>query len=367
METKITSVGILGATGEVGKNFIRLLQDNPEFKITYVAASPSSQGKRYAERVPFYNGAEIGDLVLGNANEPSNAIGKCEVIFSAFEADKSLSKADQERNIREVEFGHARAGFPVVSNNSANRWTEDIPMIIPEVNPDHLGVIPYQQKHHGFSKGFVVVKPNCNIQAFMLPIDALRKAGYQVSQMIVTTLQAISGAPTTPFMDMYDNVRTRIAGEKEKSENEPLKIFGKMDNGIIVNEGRLVISAKCNRVPITDGHTADLYVEFLDKRPSLEEIKEIWANYSGLPQKLGLYSAPKPAIVYSSSPDGPEAKLDRMNGRGMAVTVGQLEKCSVMDVKFAGHAHNTIRGAAGGAILTAELLKAQGYFKGLSG
>jgi len=235
-------------------------------------------------------------------------------------------------------------------------------MIIPEVNPDHLEIIDAQRKHYGFKKGFLVVKPNCNIQSFMLPIDALRKAGYMPSRMIVTTLQAISGAPKTPFMEMHDNVRTNIDGEKEKSENEPLKIFGKIQNGKIAKDGNLVISAKCNRVPITEGHTADVYLEFPEEKPSLDEIRGIWRMYSGVPQKLGLYSAPNPAIVYSAYPDGPEAKHDRMNCRGMAVTVGQLEQCAVMDIKFAGLSHNTIRGAAGGAILTAELLKAQGYF-----
>lgn len=351
--------GILGASGEVGKNYVRLLDGHPDFQVTYVAASANSKGKSYAERTGMT--CSIGDLILEDANESWKAVGKCDFIFSAFEADKNLSKKQQEEHIKSIELDYARLGFGVVSNNSAHRGTCNVPMIIPEINSDHFAIIDYQRQHYGFDKGFVVVKPNCNIQSFMIPIHALRKAGYVISDMNLVTLQAISGAPSTTFMDMYDNVRTRIPGEKEKSENEPLKIFGSIHNGEIVNENSLSINAKCNRVPVTDGHSVSVFIKFKNK-PSLEQILKIWNDFSSPPQNLKLYSAPSPAIIYTTNPFGPEAKLDRNNGKGMAITVGQLEECKgLFDYSFAGLSHNTIRGAAGGAILTAELLKAQGY------
>jgi len=259
---------------------------------------------------------------------------------------------------------YATAGIPVISNNSAHRWTEDVPMIIPEINWDHLKMIDIQRKNRGFDRGFVVTKPNCSIQSYMTPIEALWKAGYIPKRMIVSTEQAVSGAgyPGVPSLDMINNIVPYIGGEDEKTEREPLKIFADIIGGALNNYNKLKISATCTRVPVIDGHTALVNLGFEDKKPeSLEEIIGIWENFRSEPQTLGLPFAPERPIIYRREENRPQPRKDKDSEKGMAVTVGRLRKCDVLDVKFVGLSHNTIRGAAGGAILTAELLKAKGY------
>jgi len=264
-----------------------------------------------------------------------------------------------------VEAEYAAKGFAVVSNNSAHRGTPDVPVMLPEINADHLEIIPIQQKNHGWSKGFIVVKPNCSIQSYMLPLWALMKAGYKIDKMIVTTLQALSGAgyPGPAAIDLVDNTLPFIGGEEEKSEVEPGKIFGKVSRGKIAPDASIKISAHCNRVPVTDGHTACCSIQFAGKKPAAAEIIQLWQNFKALPQELNLPSAPDPVMIYRDEPNRPQAQKDRDAGNGMAVTVGRLRPCNVFDYRFVGLHHNTVRGAAGGAILTAELLKAKGYVK----
>jgi aspartate-semialdehyde dehydrogenase len=362
MEKKL-KVGVLGATGMVGQNYLRLLANHPWFEVVYLAASPNSAGKKYADAVTgrWHMKRDIPekfkDIIVEDASLVKKAIGKCSIIFSAVEMDKQAILA--------VESEYARRGFAVVSNNSAHRSTEDVPMMIPEINADHLDIIPQQQKNHGWKKGFLVVKPNCSIQSYMIPLYALMKAGYAIDKMIVTTLQALSGAtyPGPAAIDMVDNIIPYISGEEEKSEVEPRKIFGKIKNGKIVSDESIKISAHCNRVPLTDGHTACCSIQFAGKKPSTEEIIKIWRNFSALPQELKLPSAPIPAMIYRDEFDRPQPQKDRDAGNGQAITVGRLRKCNVFDYRFVGLHHNTVRGAAGGAILTAELLKAKGFIK----
>jgi aspartate-semialdehyde dehydrogenase len=361
----MTAVGIVGATGAVGQNYALLLENHPWFYVNYVAASPASAGKTYAEAVKdkWFMDKDIPQgmrhLKVGNANNIEDAIGKCEVIFSSYEGDKA--------QIQETELAYAKAGFPVISNNSAHRWTPDVPMIIPEINPGHTKIIASQKKARGFEKGFIVTKPNCSIQSFMAPVYALMAAGYAPGRIMVTTEQASSGAgyPGVPSLDLIGNVVPYISGEEEKTEAEPLKIFGEIKDGRIENyQSGLAISANCTRVPVKDGHMAFVNLEFADrsKAPALEEIIRIWKEFKGLPQINTLPSAPDPAIIYRDELNRPQPRKDADAGNGMAVTVGRLRKCSIFDIKFAGCSHNTNRGAAGGAILTAELLDLKGYF-----
>jgi aspartate-semialdehyde dehydrogenase len=297
------------------------------------------------------------NIIVEDAGQVEKAVGKCSVIFSAVEMDK--------QSILTTEAEYGRQGFAVISNNSAHRNTEDVPVMIPEINPEHLDIIPLQRKKHGWSKGFLVVKPNCSIQSYMIPLYALMKAGYKIDKMIVTTLQALSGAgyPGPAAIDLVDNIIPYIGGEEEKSEVEPRKIFGKVQNGKIVPDESMKISAHCNRVAVTDGHTACCSIEFAGKKPEMNEIIDIWRNFSSLPQELKLPTAPIPAMIYRDEPDRPQPQKDRDAGNGQAITVGRLRKCNVFDYRFIGLHHNTVRGAAGGAILTAELLKAKGYIK----
>ncbi len=355
-------VGILGATGAVGQNYIFLLQDHPWFEVTYVAASPRSAGKPYREVVEsrWLLGANVPegvrDLVIEDANDPSKAVGKCRFVFSALELDS-------KDEIKALENSYAALGIPVVSNASAHRWTDDVPMLIPEINADHVAVIDAQKKAHGWDKGFVAVKPNCSLQSYMTPIWALMKAGYEVKRMFVTTLQAVSGAgyPGVPSLDMIDNVVPYIGGEEEKSEKEPLKIFGSLADGKIVNAAGPLVAAHCNRVPVINGHTACVSLEFGEKKPSLAEVEKIWTEFRGLPQELGLPFAPKQPIIVRHEPNRPQPRRDRDEDKGMAVSVGRLRDCPLFDIRFVGLSHNTVRGAAGGGILNAELLKAKGY------
>ena len=355
-------VGILGATGMIGQNYLRLLKDHPWFDVVYLAASPNSAGKKYAEAVEgrWHMREEIPekcrDVVVEDAGNVEKAVGKCQLVFSAVEMDKKA--------ILEIEGAYAAKGFAVVSNNSAHRSTDDVPVIIPEINPEHLDILPAQQKKRGWS-GFIVVKPNCSIQSYMIPLYALIKAGYKIDKMIVTTLQAVSGAgyPGPASIDLIDNIVPFISGEEEKSEIEPRKIFGKIKDGKIAGDESIKIAAHCNRVPVVDGHTACCSVAFAGKKPGLDEIKNIWKDFSGIPQELKLPSAPIPALIYRDELNRPQPQKDREAGNAMAVSVGRLRPCNVFDIRFVGLHHNTVRGAAGGSILTAELLKAKGFIK----
>jgi aspartate-semialdehyde dehydrogenase len=362
MSQKI-SVGVIGATGMVGQNYIRLLNDNPWFEVAYVAASPRSAGKHYREAVagrwhmiteiPF----QAGDLVVEDAGNVGAALGKCSVIFSAVDLAKEA--------VRKLEMEYASKGFAVISNNSAHRQTEDVPMLIAEVNHEHCDVIPAQQKHYGWTKGLIVVKPNCSIQSYMIPIHALLQKGFRVGRMIVTTLQGLSGAgyPGPSSLDMVDNIIPYIGGEEEKSENEPGKVLGKVVGNRIVPDESISISAHCTRVPVIDGHSACISIEFAGAKPPADEIKEVWGSYRSVPQELGLPSAPRQPIVVREEIDRPQPRKDRDAENGMAVVVGRLRPCKVLDYRFVGLSHNTVRGAAGGAILMAELLKVKGYIE----
>ena len=359
-------VGVLGATGMVGQQYIALLNDHPWFEVKFVAASPRSAGKPYSEAVAGrwqlsrgYTPA-VGSLVVADANDvgaakAAAARGDCAFVFSALEMGKDEIKALEE--------AYAAAGIPVVSNASAHRWTEDVPMLIPEINAHHTDVIVSQRKKRGWDKGFIAVKPNCSLQSYMTPIYALMRSGYEIRRMFVTTLQAVSGAgyPGVPSLDIIDNVVPYIGGEEEKSEQEPLKILGRIDGGVIRNAAGPLVSAHCNRVPVVDGHTACVSLEFGDKKPSVDEVKAIWTAFRSLPQELGLPFAPVQPIIVREEADRPQPRKDRDADKGMSVSVGRIRPCKLFDLRFVGLSHNTVRGAAGGGILNAELLKAKGY------
>ncbi|MHA1150077.1 MAG: aspartate-semialdehyde dehydrogenase [Promethearchaeota archaeon] len=357
-------IGILGATGVVGQNYIKLLQGHPWFEIVDLAASPRSAGKKYKDAVagrwhmsvPIPN--VIKDLIVRDTQDYDSIPEDLSFVFSAV----NMPTKDQ---IKEVEFEYARRNIPVVSNNSANRWTPDVPCIIGEINSEHINVIPIQQKNRGFKNGFVAVKPNCSLQSYLTATYAIEKAGYKIDKLIITTLQAISGAghPGVASMDIIDNIIPYIGGEEEKTENEPLKILGHVGEKGIINYNGIDISATCTRVPVIDGHMASVNVKFKDKAPSLEEIIKIWKDFSSDAQKLNLPFAPKQPIIYLDNQDRPQTRKDRDNDKGMAVTVGRLREDNVFDVKFVALSHNTVRGAAGGSILMAELLKVKGYIK----
>jgi len=362
MDKKL-KVGVIGATGMIGQNYLRLLSRHPWFEVAYLAASPNSAGKKYTDAVAgrwhMKEGIpdEFRDIVVEDASNVSKAIGKCRLVFSAVEMDKKAIMALEEE--------YVGRGFAVVSNNSAHRNTEDVPVMVPEINHSHLDIIPQQQKKHGWKQGFIVVKPNCSIQSFMLPLYALIKAGYPVDSMIVTTLQAVSGAgyPGPASIDMIDNVLPYISGEEEKSEVEPAKILGRIEGGRVVPDESIRISAHCNRVAVSDGHIACVSLKFSGKKPEIDEVIGIWRNFTSLPQELKLPSAPVPPIIYRDEIDRPQPRKDRDASGGMVVTVGRLRKCNVFDYRFVGLHHNTVRGAAGGSILTAELLMARGFLK----
>ena len=359
---KKMEVGVLGATGMVGQMYVRLLEDHPWFDVSYVAASPKSAGKTYSEAVAgrwqMQTGIpkNVAELRVEDACAVDKTLGKCSFVFSALEMDKQA--------IRDLENKYAQNDIPVVSNASAHRWTEDVPMLVPEINSQHLDIIPIQKKNHGWKRGFVVVKPNCSIQSYITPVHALEKAGFKVARMIVSTMQAISGAgyPGVASLDVIDNIVPYIGGEEEKSEKEPLKILGRIENGKFVDNDAITISAHCNRVPVQDGHTACASIEFEERKPSKEEIIRIWRSFRSLPQELKLPFAPEQPIIYREEDNRPQPRKDRDAEKGMAVTIGRLRECNVFDFRFVGLSHNTIRGAAGGGILNAELLKAKGFF-----
>ena len=352
-------VGIIGATGMVGQRFICLVHAHPWFELTVVAASANSAGKSYGQAVggrwkldvPMPD--EVQDMVVLDAQADMEKIAaQVDFVFSAVDMKKEEIKALEE--------AYAKLECPVVSNNSAHRWTPDIPMVVPELNPEHLEVIPFQRKRLGTKRGFIAVKSNCSIQSYAPALSPLRKFGLE--KVLACTYQAISGAGKNfeTWPEMVDNLIPYIPGEEEKSEQEPLKVWGRVENGVIVNAESPSITAQCLRVPVTNGHTAAVFVSFREK-PSIEEIKSIWAQFKGTPQELGLPTAPKQFFHYFEEPDRPQAKLDRDLESGMAVSIGRLRPDTQYDYKFVCLSHNTLRGAAGGAVLLAELLCAKGY------
>ncbi len=354
-------VGILGATGMVGQRFVTLLENHPWFEVTAVAASKNSAGKTYAQAVegrwayPTPVPHRVGSLTV-RAAEDDVALMKNEVdfVFSAVDLSKEETRALEEL--------YASNGIPVVSNNSAHRWTKDVPMIMPEINPDHLEMIRVQQKNRGWDEGFIVVKPNCSIQSFIPVIAAL--AAFEPQNVVVTTLQAISGAGKTfeTMPEILDNVIPYIGGEEEKTETEPLKILGTISSGAFENATYPRISANCIRVPVSDGHMVSVHVSF-KTNPTKEQFLDAIRNFKNPLQELALPSAPNPFIQYLEEENRPQTKLDRDYGRGMGVSIGRLREDSILGWKFVSLSHNTIRGAAGGAILVAELLRAKGYLK----
>lgn len=353
-------VGILGATGMVGQRFISLLENHPWFEVTTLAASPRSAGKTYEEAVgnrwkmvtPMPEAMK--SLIVKNVNEVEAVASEVDFVFSAVDMTKDEIKA--------IEEAYAKTETPVVSNNSAHRWTPDVPMVIPEVNPEHFEVIASQRKRLGTKRGFIAVKPNCSIQSYTPALNALKEYGPKV--VVATTYQAISGAGKNfaDWPEMVDNVIPFIGGEEEKSEQEPLRIWGKVLDGEIVKADAPLITTQCIRVPVTDGHTAAVFVSF-EKKPEKEEIIRAWNEYKGLPQELNLPSAPKQFIKYFEEDNRPQAALDRDYENGMGICLGRLREDTVYDYKFVGLSHNTVRGAAGGAVLNAELLKALGYIE----
>ena len=353
------SVGVVGATGMVGQRFVTLLENHTWFQLTAVAASERSAGKSYEEAVgprwamttPMPEEAKKLVVLDAQADKEKMA-AQVDFVFCAVDMKKD--------EIRALEEAYAKLECPVVSNNSAHRWTPDVPMVVPEMNPEHIKVIEDQRKRLGTKKGFIAVKSNCSIQSYAPALHPLLPFG--IEKVLVCTYQAISGAGKTfeTWPEMVDNLIPYIGGEEEKSEKEPLKVWGKVENGQIVTAEGPSITAQCLRVPVSDGHTAAVFVSFANK-PSMEEIKAAWANFKGRPQELELPSAPKEFLHYFEEDNRPQAKLDRNMEGGMSVTLGRLRPDTQYDYKFVGLSHNTLRGAAGGAVLLAELLCAEGY------
>ena len=357
MEQKL-KVGILGATGMVGQRFISLLENHPWFEVVTVAASPRSAGKTYEEAVgdrwkmdkPMPEA--VKKLVVLNVNDVEHVASTVDFVFSAVDMSKDEIKA--------IEEAYAKTETPVVSNNSAHRWTPDVPMVVPEINADHFEVIKDQKKRLGTTRGFIAVKPNCSIQSYAPCLAAWKEFGPK--ELVVTTYQAISGAGKTfkDWPEMVENIIPFIGGEEEKSEQEPLRLFGKVVDGKIEKATAPLITTQCIRVPVLDGHTAAVFVNF-EKKPTKEEIIDRWENFKGLPQELNLPSAPKQFIRYMEEDNRPQVKLDIDFENGMGISMGRLREDTMFDYKFVGLSHNTVRGAAGGAVLCAELLTAQGY------
>ncbi len=359
MEKKL-KVGVLGATGMVGQRFISLLENHPWFEVATVAASPRSAGKTYEEAVggrwkmstPMPEAAK--KLVVMNVNEVEKVSAGVDFVFSAVDMTKE--------EIRAIEEAYAKTETPVVSNNSAHRWTPDVPMVVPEINPEHFEVIQNQRERLGTKRGFIAVKPNCSIQSYAPVLAAWKE--FEPYEVVATTYQAISGAGKTfkDWPEMVENIIPYIGGEEEKSEQEPLKLLGKVENGRIVKAQSPVITCQCIRVPVLDGHTAAVFVKFR-KKPTKEQLIEQLVSFQGLPQELDLPSAPKQFIQYLEEDNRPQVSLDVNFERGMGISVGRLREDTVYDYKFVGLSHNTLRGAAGGALLCAELLAAKGYIR----
>lgn len=357
MEKKLR-VGVLGATGMVGQRFISLLENHPWYEVVTVAASPRSAGKTYEEAVggrwkmttPMPEG--VKKLIVMNVNEVEKVASTVDFVFSAVDMTKD--------EIRAIEEAYAKTETPVVSNNSAHRWTPDVPMVVPEINPEHFDVIPFQKKRLGTERGFIAVKPNCSIQSYTPALSAWKE--FEPYEVVATTYQAISGAGKTfkDWPEMVENIIPYIGGEEEKSEQEPLRIWGHIENGQIVKASEPLITCQCIRVPVLNGHTAAVFVKFR-KKPTKEQLIEKLVSFKGLPQEFELPSAPKQFIQYMEEDNRPQVKLDVDFEHGMGVSIGRLREDTVYDWKFVGLSHNTVRGAAGGAVLCAELLTKQGY------
>ncbi len=355
------NVGIIGATGMVGQRFTLLLENHPWFNVVALAASPRSAGKRYEDAVgkkwamtsPIPE--KMKDMIVMDATADIDKIASSvDFVFCAVDMKKDEIKALEER--------YAKAECPVVSNNSANRGTPDVPMVVPEINADHIEIIKAQRKRLGTKRGFIAVKSNCSLQSYVPALHPLM-ADFGVTKALVCTYQAISGAGKTfeTMPEIVDNVIPYIGGEEEKSEQEPLKIWGHIEGDKIVNASAPSITAQCLRVPVSDGHMAAVFASF-EKKPTKEQMLEAWKNFKGVPQELGLPSAPKQFLNYFEEDNRPQTKLDRMLENGMAVSIGRLREDTQYDYKFVCLSHNTLRGAAGGAVLMAELLAAKGYF-----
>ena len=356
-------VGIIGCTGMVGQRFVTLMENHPWFRLTALAASGRSAGKTYAQAVegrwamttPIP--AQAAELVVLDAQADAEKLaGMVDFCFCAVDMKKEEIRALEER--------YAKMECPIVSNNSAHRWTDDVPMVVPELNPEHLTVIESQRKRLGTKRGFIAVKSNCSIQSYAPALHPLRK--YGLEKVLVCTYQAISGAGKTfaRWPEMVENIIPYIGGEEEKSEQEPLKVWGSVENGKIVKAAGPSITAQCFRVACQDGHMAAVFMKFADgKAPSMEQIKADWASFRGRAQELELPSAPKQFLHYFEEPDRPQTRLDRNLENGMAISLGRLRPDTQYDYKFVGLSHNTLRGAAAGAVLLAELLCAEGYME----
>ena len=353
-------VGVIGGTGMVGQRFASLMEDHPWFELKVIAASSRSAGKTYADAIgsrwamdtPIPEAAK--NMIVKDATGDMQEIAaSVDFVFSAVDMKKE--------EIQALEEAYAKCECPVVSNNSAHRWTKDVPMVIPEVNPQHLAVIPAQKQRLGTTRGFIAVKSNCSIQSYVPALHPLREK-YGIKAVLACTYQAISGAGKTfeTWPEMVDNLIPYIGGEEEKSEREPMKVWGHVENGEIVNAETPAITSQCLRVPVSNGHTAAVFVTF-EKKTTKEEILDCWANYIGRAQELKLPTAPKQFLHYFTENDRPQAKLDRMLEGGMAISIGRLREDTQYDYKFVCLSHNTLRGAAGGAVELAELLCAEGY------
>ena len=353
------NVGVIGATGMVGQRFLCLLENHPWFKVTALVASARSAGKTYEDAVSTRwklaqaMPEKFKKMVVMDAADISAVASMVDFVFCAVDMKKE--------DIRALEEAYAKAEVPVVSNNSANRWTPDVPMVIPEINDSHIDIIASQRKRLGTKRGFIAVKPNCSIQSYVPALTPLLK--YRPKVVLATTYQAISGAGKTfnEWPEMIDNIIPYIGGEEEKSEQEPLKIWGKIEGDSIVKATAPMITTQCIRVPVSDGHTSAVFVSF-EEKPTKEDILSAWDSYEGIPQKLKLPSAPEKFLTYFEEENRPQAKLDRDIYNGMGITLGRLREDTVFDYKFVGLSHNTVRGAAGGAVLIAELLCQKGYF-----
>ncbi|MCI6867356.1 MAG: aspartate-semialdehyde dehydrogenase [Lachnospiraceae bacterium] len=353
-------VGILGATGMVGQRFISLLEDHPWFEVVVVAASPRSAGKTYEEAVggrwkmttPMPEA--VKKLIVMNVNEVEKVAAEVDFVFSAVDMSKDEIKA--------IEEAYAKTETPVVSNNSAHRWTPDVPMVVPEINPEHFEVIKFQKQRLGTTRGFIAVKPNCSIQSYAPVLTAWKE--FEPYEVVATTYQAISGAGKTfkDWPEMVENIIPYIGGEEEKSEKEPLRLWGKIEDGVIKPAEEPKITCQCIRVPVLNGHTAAVFVKFR-KKPTKEQLIEKLESFRGIPQELDLPSAPKQFIRYMEEDNRPQVQLDVEYERGMGISIGRIREDSIYDFKFVGLSHNTVRGAAGGAILCAETLKAKGYIQ----
>ncbi|MBE6033940.1 MAG: aspartate-semialdehyde dehydrogenase [Clostridiales bacterium] len=357
MDKKL-KVGILGGTGMVGQRFISLLENHPWFEVVTIAASERSAGKTYAEAVgnrwkmttplPEF----VKNIVVMNVNEVEKVAATVDFVFSAVDMTKEEIKA--------IEEAYAKTETPVVSNNSAHRWTPDVPMVIPEINPEHFEVIEHQKKRLGTVRGFIAVKPNCSIQSYVPALSAWKE--FEPYEVVATTYQAISGAGKTfsEWPEMVENIIPYIGGEEEKSEQEPLRVWGKISNGVIEKAAEPVITCQCIRVPVLNGHTAAVFVKFR-KKPTKEQLIEKLKSFRGIPQELDLPSAPKQFVQYMEEDNRPQVKADVDYEKGMGVSIGRIREDHVYDFKFVGLSHNTVRGAAGGAVLCAETLTAKGY------